>query len=144
MSFITILMSALRNISDVSFANNFRAAVLAAMKEMFKKLGLAGIELIGNEGDDVNIISSIVSTTPMKNFFKLYGLEAVRDYTGWHLAGYEKTYFGTRPLGFSFETFSTEEEVYLNVVTALHDSRFGPAMADLDLSDEEIFQALLS
>lgn len=144
MSFITILMSALRNVSDVSFANNFRAAVLAAMKEMFKKLGLAGIELIGNEGDDVNIISSIVSTTPMKNFFKLYGLETVRDYTGWHLAGYEKTYFGTRPLGFSFETFSTEEEVYLNVVTALHDSRFGPAMADLDLSDEEIFQALLS
>lgn len=144
MSFITILMSALRNVSDASFANNFRTAVLAAIKEMFKKLGLAGIELIGNEGDDVNIISSVVSTTPMKNFFKSYGLEAVRDYTGWHLTGYEKTYFGTRPLGFSFETFSTEEEVYLNVVTALHDSRFGPAMADRDLSDEEIFQALLS
>ena len=144
MSFITILMAALRNTSDTSFANSFKSAVLAAMKEVFKKLGLAGIELIGNEGNEINIISSIVSTTPMKNFFKAYGLEAVRDYAGWHLAGYEKTYFGTRPLGFSFETFSTEEEVYLNVVTALHDSRFGPAMSDLEPSDEEIFQALLS
>lgn len=144
MSFITILMSALRNVSDTSFANNFRTAVLSSMKELFRSLGLEGIASIGNEGDDVNIISSIVATTPMKNFFKSYGLEAVRDYTGWHLAGYEKTYFGTRPLGFSFETFSTEEEVLLNVVTALHDSRFGPAMADMDISDEEMFQALLA